>query len=288
MNVLSLCDGISCGRLALQRAGLNVERYFSSEIDNNAIAISEKNWTDQIRLGDLNLITHELIDSMPQINLVMFGSPCQSFSRLGKQEGFDGKSGLFHICQRILSYIQSKNTDVKFLVENVDMKEEWKDIISSKLGVSPIKIDSRLLSPAKRKRIYWTNIKTDIPQELGLTFDDINDGSQNWIDDNIIRKIEAWKAQQKPLKNAVVIGAKQKLPCLTARGYNQYHSGMILITDGNGRYRYLTNLEGERAMTLPDGYTDAFTGKQSDKFRSHAIGNGWTVDVIAHILKGIK
>ena len=114
-------------------------------------------------------------------------------------------------------------------------------------------------------------------------FDDINSNIDEWLEPERIEKIAAWKAQQKPLKNATLIGSKSKLPCLTARGYNQYHSGMILITNGE-KYRYLTNEEAEMAQGVPVGYTSIC----NDRERSHMLGNGWTVDVIAHIFSPLK
>lgn len=164
------------------------------------------------------------------------------------------------------------------------MKKEWQDIISKYLGVNPININSSLVSAAKRNRLYWTNIPNiKQPKVKKITFDDINNNDNIWMTNKRIEMIKAWKAQQKPLKNATLIGNKCKLPCLTARGYNQWHSGMILITDGE-KYRYLSSEEAEKAMTLPINYTENI----SEREKSRCIGNGWTVDVIAHILKGIN
>ncbi len=141
-----------------------------------------------------------------------------------------------------------------------------------------------MVSAAKRNRLYWTNIQNiKLPSDKQITFDDINQNTLDWIDEDKIIRISNWKAQQKPLKNATLIGAKTKLPCLTARGYNQYHSGMILITDGI-RYRYLDDKEAELAHNIPIGYTNLVSSRE----RSRIIGNGWTVDVIAHIFKNIK
>ena len=136
INVLNLCDGISCGKVALDRAGIKVNKYFSSEIDENAIAISKKNHDGIIRLGD---ITKWREWDLPHIDLVLSGTPCQGFSRAGMMLNFkDERSKLFFEFVDILNDIKTKNPDVLFLFENVKMKDVWKDIITDKLGVEPI------------------------------------------------------------------------------------------------------------------------------------------------------
>ena len=283
MKVLSLFDGISCGMVALERAGIPVDAYYASEIDRNAIAISQKNYPNIIRLGD---VTKWCEWNIPwsEIDLLIGGSPCQGFSFAGKQLNFnDTRSKLFFEFVDILNHIRKHNPNVKFLLENVKMKAEWQDVISGYLGVKPIRINSALVSAAKRDRLYWANFDVEMPDDKGITFDDINQHSTDWLSDTYIDKVTKWKAQQDPIANTTFIGTNSKLPCLTARGYNQSHSGMILISDGN-KYRYLTNNEAELAMTLPADYTTGIT----DRERARCIGNGWTVDVIAHILKGLK
>jgi len=151
INVLSLFDGISCGQVALERARIEVDNYFASEIDLNAIKITNKNYPNTLHAGDVTKIqSKNLID----IDLLIGGSPCQSFSNAGSRTGFDGKSGLFWQFVRILNEIKPKY----FMLENVKMKQEWKDIITNALGVEPIEIDSALVSAQQRKRLYWTNI----------------------------------------------------------------------------------------------------------------------------------
>lgn len=219
-----------------------------------------------------------------KIDLLIGGSPCQGFSFAGKKLNFDdNRSKLFFVYVDILNHIQSINPNVKFLLENVRMKQEWQDVISSYLGVNPVKIDSSLLTAARRNRLYWTNFDFEVPVDKGITFDDINDNSNEWLSDVYINKVRNWKAQQDPIKNTTYIGTKSKLPCLTARGYNQSHSGMILISDGK-RFRYLTNNEAEKAMTLPVDYTAGIP----DRERAKCLGNGWSADVIAHIFKYIR
>lgn len=276
--MLSLFDGISCGKVALDRAGIKVKKYYASEIDKFAMQVSEKNHPDIIQLGDVTSWRSWDID-WENVGLLIGGSPCQGFSFAGKQLNFnDDRSKLFFVYVDILNHIKSVNPDVKFLLENVKMKAEWQDVISGYLGVKPIRINSALVSAAKRDRLYWANFDVEMPDDKGITFDDINQHSTDWLSDTYIDKVSKWKAQQDPIANTTFIGTNSKLPCLTARGYNQSHSGMILVSDGN-KYRYLTNNEAELAMTLPVDYTAGIT----DRERARCLGNGWTVDVIAHI-----
>lgn len=275
---MSLFDGISCGKVALDRAGIKVKKYYASEIDKFAMQVSEKNHPDIIQLGDVTSWRSWDID-WENVGLLIGGSPCQGFSFAGKQLNFnDDRSKLFFVYVDILNHIKSVNPDVKFLLENVKMKAEWQDVISGYLGVKPIRINSALLSAAKRDRLYWANFDVEMPDDKGISFDDINQHSTDWLSDTYIDKVSKWKAQQDPIANTTFVGTNSKLPCLTARGYNQSHSGMILISDGN-KYRYLTNNEAELAMTLPVDYTAGIT----DRERARCLGNGWTVDVIAHI-----
>ena len=280
ITVLSLFDGISCGKVALDRAGIRVKNYYASEIDEYAMQVSKNNHPDIIQLGDVNAWRNWNID-WSQIDLLIGGSPCQGFSFAGKLLNFnDERSKLFFVYVDILNHIKSVNPNVKFLLENVKMKADYQNVISGYLGVEPMRINSALVSAARRDRLYWVNFDVDMPEDRGITFDDINGNTTDWLSNTYIDKVSKWKAQQDPLKNVTYIGTKAKLPCLTARGYNQSHSGMILISDGT-RYRYLTNNEAELAMTLPIDYTKGI----SDRERARCLGNGWTAEVIVHILK---
>ena len=242
--------------------------------------VSRNNYPEIVQLGNINYWESWDID-WSSIDLLIGGSPCQGFSFAGKKLNFqDPRSKLFFVYVDILNHIKERNPDVKFLLENVKMKSEYQDVINEYLGVKPVRINSELVSAARRDRLYWTNFDIKLPNDKGFTFDDINQHKNNWLSDDYINKVSKWKAQQDPIKCATKIGAGAKLPCLTARGYNQSHSGMILITNGE-KYRYLTNEEAELAMTLPIGYTQGI----SDKDRAKCIGNGWTVDVITHIFK---
>lgn len=174
MNVLSLFDGISCGMVALERVGIKVDKYYASEIDKYAIAVSEKNYPDIIRLGNVTKWKNWDID-WGSIDLLIGGSPCQGFSFAGKQLNFeDERSKLFFEYVEILKHIKEQNPEVLFLLENVRMKKEYSDIISKFLDTDPILINSSLVSAQNRKRLYWTNIKSvEQTQDRGILLKDI-------------------------------------------------------------------------------------------------------------------
>lgn len=172
INVLSLFDGVSCGKIALDRAGIKVNKYFASEIDDDAIAISKKNHNNIIRLGD---VTRWREWDLPKIDLIIGGSPCTGFSRAGKMLNFkDRQSKLFFEYVDILNDIKAKNPNVLFMLENVKMKTEWRNIITSYVGVDPIEINSKLVSGQNRLRTYWTNIpNVKKPNDKGIKLTDI-------------------------------------------------------------------------------------------------------------------
>lgn len=173
MNILSLFDGISCGRVALERAKIPVTKYYASEIDKYSIQVSEKNYTDIIRLGDINNWEQWEID-FKSIDLILAGSPCQGFSIAGKQLAFDDpRSVLFFSFAEILEHVKSLNPNVKFLLENVRMKKEYSDIITGILGVEPVLINSALVSAQNRKRLYWANWEIKQPEDKGIFLKDI-------------------------------------------------------------------------------------------------------------------
>ncbi len=186
-DVLSCFDGISCGQLALERAGIKINNYYASEIDKYAIQITMKNYTNTKQVGDITKISYTSINGSPvglwdgsvlrpcNINLLIGGSPCQGFSFAGKQLNFDDpRSKLFFEYVRLLKEIRVYNPDVLFLLENVKMKKEYQDVISEALGVQPIEINSALVSAQNRKRLYWTNIKGVVqPEDKGILLKDI-------------------------------------------------------------------------------------------------------------------
>lgn len=174
MIVLSVCDGISCGQVALEKAGIKVEQYYASEIDKYAIQITQKNYPNTIQLGDITKWKEWNIN-WKSIDLLIGGTPCQGFSFAGKQLNFDDpRSKLFFVYVDILNHIRKYNPNVKFLLENVKMKKEYQDVISSYLDVEPVEINSALVSAQNRKRLYWTNIgKIEQPKDKGILLKDI-------------------------------------------------------------------------------------------------------------------
>lgn len=171
MNVLSLFDGISCGQLALRRAGIRVDKYYASEIDKYTISIAKKNFPDTIHLGDVNTIN---VSELEPIDLLIGGSPCQGFSLAGKQLNFDDpRSALFFKFVDILNDIRQYNPNIKFLLENVKMKKEYRDVISEYLGVEPVLINSALVSAQNRERYYWANWPITQPEDKGILLKDI-------------------------------------------------------------------------------------------------------------------
>ena len=171
MNVLSLFDGMSCGQQALERVGIKVDNYFASEIDKYAIQIAEKNYPNTKHLGDVTQISKFWTEhKFPKIDLLIGGSPCQSFSYAGNQLAFDDPRGkLFFEYVKIKDLLKPKY----FLLENVKMKQEYVDIISEYLGVEPIEINSSLVSAQHRKRLYWTNIPFEMPDDKKIYLKDI-------------------------------------------------------------------------------------------------------------------
>ena len=173
INVLSLFDGVSCGRVALQRAGIPVNKYYASEIDKYAIMITQNNFPDAIQLGDVTKWEDWDID-WSSIDLLIGGNPCVSWSVAGKQLGTEDPRGqLLFDYVNILHHIQKHNPNVKFLVENVKMKQEFQDIFSDMLGVQPIEINSALVSAQNRKRLYWTNWEFGQPEDKHIMLKDI-------------------------------------------------------------------------------------------------------------------
>ena len=168
MNVLSLFDGMSCGRIALERLGIQVDNYYASEIDKYAIQVSQANYPDIIQVGD---VTELDTSTLPKIDLIMGGSPCQGFSFAGKQLAFDDpRSALFFEFVRCVKELQPKY----FLLENVRMKKEYLDVISEYMGVEPIMINSALVSAQNRVRFYWTNIPgIEQPEQRGIVLRDV-------------------------------------------------------------------------------------------------------------------
>ena len=286
MIVLSLFDGISCGQLALERVGVKVDKYFASEINQSSIKVCMTNFPNTIQLGDVrNIRTSDL----PKIDLLIGGSPCQDLSGAKPNgEGLNGeKSKLFYEFVRILQELKP----TWFLLENVKMKKEWQNIISNILGVQPIEINSNLVSAQNRQRLYWTNIPNiSKPKDKGILIKDIiyDDTYKIFSDERIektkiaTKKYLRWDLSGKGYQSQNDRAYYKKGKLCTLPHVNPSNKLNIVLEDG--RYRRLHPIEAERAQTLPDNYTKGL----SDGKRLSIIGDGWTVDVIAHILSHIN
>jgi site-specific DNA-cytosine methylase len=268
MNVLSLFDGISCGQIALERAGIKVDNYFASEIDDVAMEITQKNYPNTIQLGD---VTKWYEWELPKIDLLIGGSPCQGFSVNGKGLNFhDPRSKLFFEFTDVLNTTQPKY----FLLENVKMKKRWEEIITNSLYVNPIEINSALVSAQMRKRLYWTNIpNVTQPKDRGVKLKDI-------IDDGYVEKdkswcmLESWNRFPKKTESAIGRYKRSMMPIVFSSPDFDFYKG----------WRSLNLKECCRLQTVPEDY---FEGVNEQKAMG-LLGNGWTVDVIAHIFKNIQ
>jgi DNA-cytosine methyltransferase len=356
MNVLSLFDGMSCGRIALDRLGIKVDNYYASEIDKYAIKVSEANYPDIIQVGD---VTQLDTSTLPKIDLIMGGSPCQGFSVAGKGLAFDDpRSALFFEFVRCVEELKPKY----FLLENVNMKKEWLEVITEYMGVEGIKINSALVSAQNRQRWYWTNIPgVEQPVQRGIVLRDIleNDAEEPMYSniyggfgekkprehfdksvtiransgggsipnvklknfDNNLKKMTtkegkayaltasyngavAWNSIEKKQRSMIPTDKPNQInPSKKANGVQPYMQDRVFHVDGKSHcltkefasrtnvgdeqevyWRKLTPVECERLQTVPDNYTDHVSNTQRYKM----LGNGWTIEVIAHILKKIE
>jgi DNA (cytosine-5)-methyltransferase 3A len=295
-SVLSLFDGMSCGQIALNRVGIGYDNYFASEIDKHAIKVTQANYPNTIQLGDVREIKAE---NLPKIDLLIGGSPCQGFSFSGKQLNFDDpRSKLFFEFVRLVKELKPKY----WLLENVVMKKEFEQIINEHLGVQPIKINSSLVSAQNRERLYWSNFEIKQPTDKGINLIDILE-TDELINPSAIRG--------RRLNKATILGRRlnergvrddynKDVPitqCLEVRATNTNKSNClttvekdnVLTTMPIGRhkdafknklpFRYYTLKEYCRLQTVPENYFNVVSESQAKKM----LGNGWTVDVIAHI-----
>lgn len=334
MRVLSLFDGISCGRVALERAGIPIETYYASEIDKYAIQISKKNYPDIIQLGDIN---NWEFWKLPKIDLIIGGSPCTNLSNAGDRTGLKGSaSSLFYKFVDIIKQYQPKY----FLLENVKMKKEWRDIISNEIGVEPILINSALVSAQNRERLYWANFPITQPNDKNILLKDIilsdvfpvvlhnlyggfKEDSVRVFQDkaptirtakggghipSLVLQRGINKKDSKLYDLSMLMHTEQAIEYMnrkTVDGRNhwdfKHHSDIrndksctivanffkgvpYNVFKDWGCIRKFHPIECERLQTLPDNYTEGV----SDSQRYKTIGNGWTVDVIAHIFSCIN
>jgi len=280
---------MSCGQIALERAGIKVDNYYASEIDKYAIQITQKNYPGTVQLGD---VTKWREWDLPEIDLVIGGSPCQSLSIVQSQtrQNLDGKSKLFFEFVDILGHIKARKPDVKFLFENVaSMKKDCKQVISEQLGCCPVFIDSASFSAQQRPRYYWTNISNDLVCFGSyLTLADI---LEETVDDKFWYNVGFdYMGEDKSVQAILHINGHDILKRVHSR--NAKCHTLTTCGGGNtqkkvyidGRCRKLTPTEYERLQTVPDGYTEGV----ANTHRYNMLGNGWTVDVISHILKGLS
>lgn len=259
MNVLSLFDGMSCGQIALNKAGIKYDNYFASEIDKYAIQVTKDNFPNTVHLGDVTKIDFK---TLPKIDLLIGGSPCQGFSFAGKQLNFnDPRSALFFEYVRALKELKPK----WFLLENVRMKKESEDVISENLGVRPVKIESSDFSAQKRTRLYWTNIPIQEYTDKGIVLSDL-------IEHGLVDRDKSYCIDANYFKGT-------NLEQYLAKKRRQ----VVFEKSDKSIIRKLTPLECKRLQTVPDDYIMNVSNTQAYKM----LGNGWTVDVIAHIFKNI-
>lgn len=307
MNVLSLCDGMSCGQIALKELNIKVDNYFASEIDQNAIKVVSENFPNTIQIGNLMNFVLEInnknvklnekkLSFLPKIDLVIFGSPCRSLSkatagRKDYNEGLKGSSWLFYPCNAILQWIKKNNNkNVFFMVENVDSNNK-KDIeeISDCLGVNPIMIDSNLFSAQDRKRNYWTNIPiSPLPKLNNIVLKDIMD--KNVEESFYYSQTFDFHGEDKKVAATLHINGHDILKRVSSKYFKSHTltacrgGNLQKKVYDNGRCRKLTPNEYRKLQTVPEWYI-------MNVAKSHIYnmcGDGWTIAVIKHIFTSLK
>ena len=313
MNVLSLCDGMSCGQIALRKLGIPIEHYFASEIKDIAIKVTQENYPDTIQIGNVKNVSYrdgvlytEKGEYGVQIDLVMFGSPCQSFSiamktdlRIGLED--DAKSGLFYECYRVLKEVNPKY----FFVENVaSMTDENRNILSECLGVQPVLVQASNYGPVLRKRYYWTNFESYSQTGKALNFQDILDEGYTDREKGHALLVSDSRPLTSPIKmihryfnkgfRNVIFKDKEQYEFikkyfdenLRGKSAAQIDSMEIPqdVLDKFAGIRYMNQHEAERCHGVPEGYTDCLTENQA----RDVLGDGWCIDVIMSFFKGLK
>ena len=318
MNVLSLFDGMSCGQQALERAGIKVDKYFASEIDKYAIQVTMANYPETIQLGSVVEVDGY---ALPKIDLLIGGSPCQSFSFAGKRKGmattdeqeiltlehylklksegyeFEGQSYLFWEFMRLLYEVKPKY----FLLENVEMGEKWESVLTQAIGVNALHINSALVSAQNRKRIYFTNIGMEAAGLFGYPVSIIQKSKD--------RKILLKDILESEVDEKYFLSESGKTYCLDTGNTNAVEVKAIMLGRSaswgmpengggksytlckeqphgikcNSRIRRLTPLECMRLQTVNDNYKMPVSDSQKYKM----LGNGFTIEVISHIFKYI-
>ena len=282
LKVLSLFDGCSCGQQALERQGIKVDQYFASEIKPHAIKVTQHNYPNTIQLGDVKNIK---ASDLPQIDLLIGGSPCQDFSSANKEKlGLDGeKSSLFFEYLRLLNELKPKY----FLLENVAMDEYSYNKISNLLNTYPITINSEKVSAQLRERVYWTNIGPESFDMFEFRSSQIPQPKDKKI---YLQEILTSGFTDRLKSRALLESDSRPLASIEKMWYRYYEKGFTTIVfesedlDYKKGIRYFNQIELERLQTVPEGYTSIL--KRNDA--ACLLGDGWTVDVIAHIFSYIK
>lgn len=276
INVLSLFDGMSCGQIALERVGIKVNKYFAGEIKKHAIEVTQHNYPNTIQLGDVTKIYGK---DLPYIDLLIGGSPCQDFSRANKErKGVEGsKSSLFFEYVRLLKELKPKY----FLLENVIMSDYNYWFICNELGCEPVRLCGSLVSGALRDRLYWTNIPPFSYDITGRLISNILPPTDKKIMfQSILDTGKTNKRKHTCLNTNSGVGGKQEY-----LKHRNATTGMItLIYEEDETVRTVNQNELEKLHNIPKGYTSILNQKKAGDL----IGDGWTVDIAAHIFKNIK
>jgi len=281
MNVLSLFDGMICGQIALNRCGIKYDKYFASEIKKEAIQVTQYNYPNTIQLGDIKKIK---ASDLPKIDLILAGSPCQDFSVANiKRKGLKGeKSRLFYEFYRLLKEIKPKY----WLLENVRMEASEYHYISNLLKTYPSRINSQLVSAQMRDRLYWNNFGEEYRDLFGFRYSNIPQPKdkkilfKDIIESGYVIANKAYcllEGESRPHKSN-----KRRFRRWKTVGFVN-----IIFTKENlspFHNRFLSKIEMERLQTVPENYTKPLTRNQA----ASVLGDGWTVDVICHILQRIK
>ena len=324
INVLSLFDGMSCARIAFEQAGINVENYLSSEVDEFAIEVADYNYPEdkEKRLGDVREVKGEnlsIVKNRSRKIAIVGGSPCQGFSFIGKmkgavtncnveittleqylklkEEGFEF-SGQSYLVWEFIRLVKDVKPDYFFL-ENVEMSKKWEYVIDEALKVKGKFVCSSLVSAQNRKRMYWTNIKQEenIKDKKIFIKDILEDdvGEKYYLREKAIKRLEG-RLNLEELKAKHSEGV---FLCVDSNGRidefktgvlpQRYHKGVENFGSSpflfdGKRYRRFTPMECEKLQTVPHDFTKCV----SDSQRYRMLGNGWTVEVPAHFFKNIK
>jgi len=324
INVLSLFDGFSCGQLALERVGVECKNYYASEVDKYTKAVTQYHYPNTVQLGDVISIDTTLL---PSIDLLIGGSPCTDLSFAGRQNGmstatsieiysleqylslksegfsFSGQSYLFWEFIRVLKEVRPKY----FLLENTRMNNKWEFLVTNTLrglmglpeSWGPVEIDSATMSAQSRKRLYWTNIPfAVVTPSCDLLLRDV---VETFVSNRFTLSEKETKYMYRP-KNGIPRWKSyrndldKKSGCITANIRKGVPYGCIQSSASSREWRKLTPVECERLQTVPDNWTlvPVRRGKSSKLVpmsnyqRYKMLGNGFTVDVVAHILKGLR